>query len=130
MSSSSVPADWFPAPDREDPVPRSTLTPPGGPIYFRLRALSHSPYTVHLANRINLYPGLPDQIKYDFLRHSGALLKRGTTGWARRPRENEADLALVSDAYNLSKPKARQALRILKPEQVEELRDWMSLGGL
>jgi len=85
---------------------------------------------VHLANRINLYPGLPDQIKYDFLRHSGALLKRGTTGWARRPRENEADLALVSDAYNLSKPKARQALRILKPEQVEELRDWMSLGGL
>jgi hypothetical protein len=95
-----------------------------------LRALSHSPETVHLANRMNLFPRLPEQMKYDFLRHSGALAKRRITGWARRPRENEADLALVSDAYNLSKPKARQALRILKPEQVEELRDWMSRGGL
>ena len=98
-------------------------------MYCRLRALSHCRETVHLANRMNLYPGLPDHMKYDFLRHSAALAKRRTTGWARRPRENDADLALVSDAYNLSKPKARQALRILKPEQVEELRDWMRRGG-
>ena len=98
-------------------------------MYFRLRTLSHSQETVHLANQMNLFPGLPDQMRDDFLRHSGALVKRGTTGWARRPREDEADLALVSDAYNLSTPKARQALRILTPEQVEELRDWMSQGG-
>ena len=98
-------------------------------MFFRLRTLSHSPDAVHLANQINLHSHLPDQMRYDFLRHSGALVKRPTTGWARRPRENEADLALVSDAYNLSKPKARQALRILKPEQVEELRDWMRRGG-
>jgi hypothetical protein len=98
-------------------------------MYFRLRTLSHCPESVHLANQMNLFPGLPEQMKYDYLRHSAALVKRGTTGWARRPRENEADLALVSDVYNLSKPKARQALRILKPEQVEELRDWMREGG-
>jgi hypothetical protein len=98
-------------------------------MYFRLRTLSHSPEAVHLVNQINLYPHLPDQMKYDYLRHSGALAKRRTTGWARRPRENEADLALVMGVYDLSKPKARQALRILKPEQVEELRDWMSQGG-
>jgi hypothetical protein len=61
---------------------------------------------------------------------SGAFLKRGTTGWAWRPRENQSDLALVMDAYNLSKPKARQALRTLMPGQVEALRDWMSRGGL
>ena len=99
-------------------------------MYFRLRALSHCRETVHLANQMNLFPGLPEQMKYDFLRHSGALVKRGTTGWARRPRENEADLALVMEAYNLSRPKARQAIRILKPDQVEALRDWMSKGGL
>ena len=99
-------------------------------MYFRLRALSHCRETVHLANQMNLFPGLPEQMKYDFLRHSGALVKRGTTGWARRPRENEADLALVMEAYNLSRPKARQALRILTPEQVEDLRNWMSRGGL
>jgi hypothetical protein len=99
-------------------------------MYFRLRTLSHFPAAVHVANQMNLYPHLPDQMKHDFLRHSGALVKRRTTGWARRPRENEADLALVMDAYNLSKDKARQTLRILKPEQLEELRDWMSRGGL
>ena len=129
MSSSPPPPDWFTALDREDPVPRSTLTPPGAPVYFRLRTLSHSPDAVHLVNQINLYPGLPGQMKYDFLRHSGALSKRRTTGWARRPPENEADLALVMDAYNLSRSKARQALRILKPEQVEALRESMSRGG-
>ena len=129
MSSSPPPPDWFTALDREDAEPRSTLTPPGAPMYFRLRTLSHSPEAVHLVNQINLYPHLPDQMKYDYLRHSGALAKRRTTGWARRPRENEADLALVMGVYDLSKPKARQALRILKPEQVEELRDWMSQGG-
>ena len=106
------------------------MTPPGAPLYFRLRALSHCRQSVHLANQMNLYPGLPEQMKYDFLRHSGALVKRRTTGWARRPPENEADPALVMNAYNLSKPKARQALRILKPEQVDALRDWMSQGGL
>jgi hypothetical protein len=129
MSSSPPPPDWFTALDREDPVPRSTLTPPGAPVYFRLRTLSHSPDAVHLANQMNLYPHLPDQMKHDFLRHSGALAKRRTTGWARRPPENEADLALVMDAYNLSRSKARQALRILKPEQVEALRESMSRGG-
>jgi hypothetical protein len=99
-------------------------------MYFRLRALSHCRESVHLANQMNLFPGLPEQMKHDYLQHSGALMKRPTTGWARRPRENEADLALVMAAYNLSKPKARQALRILRPDQVEELRDWMSRGGL
>jgi hypothetical protein len=98
-------------------------------MYFRLRTLSHSPDTVHLANRINFYPGLPDQMKDDFLRHSGAVVKRRTTGWARRPRENQADLTLVMDAYNLSENKARKALRILKPEQLEALGDWMRPGG-
>jgi hypothetical protein len=130
MSSSPPPPDWFTGLDREESEPRSTLTPPGAPVYFRLRTLSHSPDTVHLANRMNLFPGLPEQMKYDFLRHSGALVKHRTTGWARRPRENEADLALVMEAYNLSRPKARQALRILTPEQVEDLRNWMSRGGL
>jgi hypothetical protein len=68
-------------------------------------------------------------LKYDFLRHSGALVKRRTTGWAPKPRENDADLALVMAVYNLSKAKAGQALKILKPEQMEALRDWMSQGG-
>ena len=129
MSASLPPTDWFAALDCEESEPRSTLTPPGAPMYFRLRTLSHSPDTVHIANGMNLFPGLPDQMKYDFLRHSGALVKRRTTGWARRPRENAVDLALVMEAYNLSENKARKALRILKPEQLEALGDWMRLGG-
>jgi len=98
-------------------------------VYFLLRTLSHCRETVHVANQMNLYPDLLDQMKYDFLQHSGALVKRRTTGWARRPQENQADLALVMEAYNMSKAKARRALRILKPEQVEALRNWMRQGS-
>src|ERR1035441_2958595 len=96
--SSPTPTEWFTDLDCDESEPRSTLTPPRAPVYCRLRALSHCRETVHLANRMNLYPGLPDHMKYDFLRHSAALAKRRTTGWARRPRENDADLALVSEA--------------------------------
>jgi len=129
MSSSNPTLDWLAALDREESEPRSNWTPPGPPIYFRLRTLSHCRETIHLANQMNLYPDLPDQMKYDFLQHSGALVKRRTTGWARRPQENQADLALVMEAYNMSKAKARRALRILKPEQVEALRNWMRQGS-
>ena len=130
MPSSQVPDEWFAGLDREEPEARSEARPPGPPIPLRLRTLSHSRDTIFPASLMNLYPHLPDQMRYDFLLHSGALAKRRTTGWARRPRENQADLELVGAAYNLSKAKARQALRILRPEQIEALRDWMGRGGL
>ena len=44
--------EWFTTLDRDESQPRSALTPPGAPIYFRLRTLSHSTDTVHLANQI------------------------------------------------------------------------------
>jgi len=130
MPSSPVPDEWFAGLDREEPEARSEMTPPGPPIALRLRTLSHCRDTVHLANLMNLYSNLPDQMRYDFLLHSGALDKRPTTGWARRARGNQADLELVAAAYNISEAKARRALRILRPEQIEALRNWMGRGGL
>ena len=53
--------DWFVDHDCEESEPRSTFTPAGAPMYFRLRTLSHSPDTVNLANRMNFYPGLPSR---------------------------------------------------------------------
>jgi hypothetical protein len=129
MPSSPVPDEWFAGLDREEPEARSEARPPGPPIALRLRTLSHCRDTVHLANLMNLYPDLPDQMRYDYLFHTGALDKRRTTGWARRPRENQADLELVMAAYNMSKAKARQALKVLRPEQIEALRNWMGRGG-
>jgi len=129
MSSLPPPLDWFADLDCDDSEPRSALTPPGGPIYFRLRRLSHCRDFVHVANEMNGHPNLPEQMKYDYLLHSGALEKHHTTGWGRRPRENEADLALVMDYYNYGRTKARQALKSLRPDQVEALRDSMSQGG-
>ena len=129
MPSSTLELDWFAALDREEPQPRSTLTPPGGPIYFRLRRLSHCRETVQLANQMNLHPKLPEQMKYDFLQHAGALVERRTTGWTRRPPENEADLMLVMNYFNLSRAKARQALKCLRRDQVEALRERTSAGG-
>ena len=125
MPSSPVPGEWFDGLDREEPGPRSDMTPPGPPIYFRLRTLSHCRETVLLANQLNACPAISDQMRYDFLLHS----RRRTTGWVRRPRENEADLALVMDLYNYSRTKARQALRTMGPDQVEAMRDWMRPGG-
>ena len=121
--------EWFDGLDREELELRSDMTPPGPPVYFRLRTLSHCRETVLLANQLNAYPAISDQMRYDFLLHSGALAKRRTTGWARRPRENEADLALLMDLYNYSRTKARQVLKTMRPDQVEAMRDWMRPGG-
>jgi len=40
------------------------------------------------------------------------------------------DICRVGAAYNLSEAKARQALKVLRPEQIEALRDRMGWGGL
>src|ERR1039457_5810086 len=56
-------------------------------------------------------------VRPDFLLHSGALVRRRTTGWARRPRENEADLTLLMDLYDLSRTKTRRALKTLRPDK-------------
>lgn len=105
------------------------MTPPGPPIPLRLRSLSHNPETALLASEMNRYPDLPEQLRYDFLLHSGALAKRRTTGWGRRKPENEADLELVGAYYNMSRSKARRALKCLGPEQLQALRAWMGRGG-
>jgi hypothetical protein len=130
MPSSQFPLDWFASLDFEEAKPRSGLTPPGPPIRLRLRTLSHCEATVFLANRLNSCSSITEQMRYDFLLHSGGLAKRRTTGWGRRPRENEDDLGLVMEAYNFDKVKARRALKILTADQLASLRDEMSRGGL
>jgi len=130
MPSSPFPPDWFADLDREEPEPRSALTPPGPAIPLRLRTLSHCRETVFLANQLNACSAITAQMCFDFLFHAGGLEKRRTTGWGRRPRENQADLELVMEVYNLSKTKARRALKILTADQLAMLRDQMSQGGL
>lgn len=132
MPSLRVPVSWFAGLEQVEPVPRSSMKPPGPPIPLRLRTLSHCRDSVELANRMNAYPNLPPQMRFDFLLHSGALAKRRTVGWGRRPRESEAeqaDVDMVAEHWNLSRSKARRALRCLGPDQLAALRDWMGQGG-
>jgi hypothetical protein len=131
MPLSPLPSNWFDTLDCEDAEPRSGLKPPGPAIPLRLRTLSHRREAIFLANQLNACSSTATaQMRYDFLLHSGALEKRGTTGWGRRPRASQADLEMVMEVYNLGKAKARQALKILTRDQLAMLRDRMSRGGL
>jgi len=52
------------------------------------------------------------------------------TGQLTKNALHVVDICRVGAAYNLSEAKARQALKVLRPEQIEALRDRMGWGGL
>ena len=96
--------------------------------YIINRALSFHIDTVILANEMNILHTIPNKSQFDFLRHSVRRKKRYGS-WIKAEKESE-DITLIKAYYNYSNEKAKQALSILSPEQLDEIRSRMNKGGL
>lgn len=91
------------------------------------RALSMSIDTVLQANEMNMHFHLPKKLQFDFLLNSVSRRKRFDK-WQKAQKSDE--LEYVKEFYKYSYPKALQALSILSPKQIEEIKNKLKKGGV
>ena len=89
------------------------------------RTLSYFTDTLLYANEMNKYSSLDNRLQYEFLLNSIRPKKRFAK-WSK-PEQND-DLDIVSEFYNYSLPKARQALTLLNENQLRVIREKMTKG--
>ena len=90
------------------------------------RSLSYFQDTVFFANEMNRYHHLDHKLQFQFL--INIIRKRKRFSKWNKP-ELDSDMDVVKEYYGYSNEKARQALTLLTPSQIEELRKKVSKGG-
>ena len=90
------------------------------------RALSMGMDTVLQANEMNRSPHLEKRLQFDFLLNSISKRKRFDK-WQKA--ETSEDLEYVKQYFNYSYPKAVQALSILSPKQLNEIKTILNKKG-
>lgn len=95
--------------------------------YMINRFLSGSMDCVLYANEMNQRHFLDKKIQFDYLFHSIRKTKRFSKFLKA---ETSEDLELVKTYYNYNNERAREALKILTTEDLDQIRESLSTGGL
>ena len=90
------------------------------------RSLSYFQDTIFFANEMNRYHHLDNKLQFQF--YINIIRKRKRFSKWNKP-ELDSDMDVVKEYYGYSNEKARQALTLLTPSQIEELRKKVSKGG-
>ena len=96
------------------------------PSYIVNKCVSHHMDTVMYANEMNQYPLLDKKLQYDFFINTVRSRKRFSP-WDKKQKMN--DLDVVKQYYGYSNEKARQALDILTPDQLNVIKNKLNKGG-
>ena len=96
------------------------------PPFVINKCMSQHMDTILMANEMNQYPGLDKKLQYDFFINIVRPRKRFSP-WGKK--EKVDDLELVKQYYGYSNEKAKQALRILTPQQIDFIRSKLNKGG-
>ena len=96
------------------------------PSYVINKCMSHHMDTVMFANEMNMNPILDNRLQYDFFINIVRSRKRFSP-WGKK--EKIDDLELVKRYYGYSYEKAKQALEILTPQQINFIKDKLNTGG-
>lgn len=90
------------------------------------KALSYFVDTILVANDMNIYHGLEKRAQYEYFINAIRRNKR----WAKWVKDVESDdLDLVVKAYNCNPNVAREYLKLLTKDQLEQIRATMVEGG-
>ena len=92
------------------------------------RGLSYHFDTIAFANEMNRRHFLEKKLQFDYLLNTVRSKKRPFAKWAK-PEKND-DLSCIKQIYGFSDTKARDALRLLSDEQIQELKEKTDIGGL
>ena len=90
------------------------------------RSLSYFQDTVLIANEMNKHHHLDNRLQFDFLR--SIVRKRKRFGKWAKPDTDEA-IAVIKEYYGYSITDAEQALTLLTPDQIGELKGKLYKGG-
>jgi len=90
------------------------------------RQLSYFHDTVLMANEMNLNSHLDNRLQFDFLINIIRKKKRFSK-WAKAQKDD--DVEVIKEYYGYSNEKARQALTLLTPEQIIDIKKKVYKGG-
>ena len=96
------------------------------PPYIVNKCMSHHLDTVMYANEMNMHSHLDKKLQYDFFINIVRSRKRFSP-WDKKQKMN--DLEVVKQYYGYSNEKARQALNILTPDQLDVIKNKLNKGG-
>ena len=92
------------------------------------RALSQHKDCVLFANEMNRRHFTDKKMQFDFLLNTVRSQKRPFAKWVKS--EKSDDLECIKQIYGFSESKARDALRLLSDEQIQQLKEQTQTGGL
>ena len=92
------------------------------------KSLSYQYDCVMFANEMNIRHHLDKKMQNDFLLNTVRSVKRPFAKWAKSVKDD--DIECVKLVYGLSDSKARDALRLLTKEQIQQLKEEAFTGGL
>ena len=92
------------------------------------RSLSYHKDCIMYANEMNQRHLIDKKLQYHFLLNTVRSQKRPFAKWAKPVKSD--DLECIKQIYNFSDTKAKEALRILSDEQIQELKEKTDIGGL
>jgi hypothetical protein len=90
------------------------------------RSLSYFPDTVAIANEMNRYNHIDNKLKYHY--YINIIRKRKRFSKWDKP-DLASDIEVIKEYYGYSNEKARQALTLLTPEQIQQIKKKVSKGG-
>ena len=96
------------------------------PPYIVNKCMSHHMDTVMYANEMNMCQHIDNKLQYDFFINTVRSRKRFSP-WDKKQKMN--DLEVVKQYYGYSNEKARQALNILTPDQLNVIKTKLNKGG-
>ena len=92
------------------------------------RSLSYHKDCIAYANEMNSRHHLDKKLQYDFFLNTIRSQKRPFAKWVKS--EKSEDIECIKAIYGFSDTKAREALRLLRNEQIQQLKEQTDIGGL
>jgi hypothetical protein len=92
------------------------------------RSLSYHMDCILFANEMNLRHHVDNKLQNDFLINTVRSRKRPFAKWIKP--EKSDDIECIKNIYSVSESKAREILRLLSKEQIQQLKEQLQTGGL
>jgi hypothetical protein len=92
------------------------------------RSLSYHKDCIMYANEMNRRHFVDKKLQNDFLLNTVRSQKRPFAKWIKS--EKSDDLECIKTVYGFSDSKAREALKLLSKEQIQQLKEQTQTGGL